>query len=76
MLFAIRRHAFFHLGSFLDKPHARFYTLGMEKNRTITVTEAGRRGGQAVLKKYGKKQLREWGKLGGRPRKKDKKPKR
>ena len=61
---------------FLDKPTARFYTLGMEKNRTMTVTEAGRRGGQAVLKKYGKKQLRAWGKLGGRPPKRRKKPKR
>lgn len=29
----------------------------------------GRKGGKATLKKYGKKQLREWGKRGGRPRK-------
>ena len=41
----------------------------------MTVKEAGRRGGQAVLKKYGRKQLREWGKLGGRPRKQGKKVK-
>jgi hypothetical protein len=26
----------------------------------------GRRGGTATLKKYGVKQLREWGKLGGK----------
>jgi general stress protein YciG len=31
--------------------------------------EAGRKGGLATLKKYKKKQLREWGKKGGRPRK-------
>jgi len=29
----------------------------------------GRKGGQATLKKHGKKQMTEWGKLGGRPRK-------
>ena len=28
----------------------------------------GKLGGQATLKKYGKKQLKEWGKRGGRPR--------
>ena len=33
------------------------------------LSKAGRKGGQAVVKKYGKKQLRQWGKLGGRPRK-------
>jgi hypothetical protein len=47
----------------------------MEKNHTMTVAEAGRRGGRAVVKKYGKKQLRAWGKLGGRPRTKGNKPK-
>jgi len=36
------------------------------------LTRVGRKGGEAVLKKYGKRQLREWGKLGGRPRKKPK----
>ncbi len=34
------------------------------------LSRIGRKGGQAVVKKYGKRQLREWGKLGGRPRKK------
>jgi general stress protein YciG len=34
------------------------------------LSRAGRKGGEAVLKKYGKRQLREWGKLGGRPPKK------
>ena len=38
--------------------------------KPVTVSEAGRKGGQAVLKKYGKRQLRAWGKLGGQPRKK------
>ena len=41
----------------------------------MTVTEAGRLGGKAVVKKYGKKQLSAWGKLGGRPRKKKPNPK-
>jgi len=36
------------------------------------LAKAGRKGGQALLKKYGRRQLREWGKLGGRPRKKAK----
>ena len=29
-------------------------------------------GGRSTLKKYGKRRMREWGKLGGRPRKKGK----
>ena len=34
----------------------------------MTKREAGRRGGQATLERYGIDQLREWGRLGGRPR--------
>ena len=40
---------------------------GMAKNKPLTITEVARRGGLSTLKKYGKRQLREWGKLGGRP---------
>lgn len=32
----------------------------------------GKKGGRNTLVKYGKKQMIEWGKLGGRPRKKKK----
>jgi general stress protein YciG len=32
----------------------------------------GRKGGRATVSKYGKKKMREWGKLGGRPRKRPK----
>ena len=31
--------------------------------------ELGKLGGQATLRKYGKKIMTEWGKKGGRPRK-------
>jgi hypothetical protein len=30
--------------------------------------EAGRKGGNVTLQKHGREQLRDWGKLGGRPR--------
>ena len=43
--------------------------------KVLTQREFAEMGGQAVLKKYGKKQLRAWGKLGGRPRKQAKKQK-
>ena len=51
------------------------YTLGRMKKKTEGavfefLSKAGRKGGQAVVKKYGKKQLREWGKRGGGPPKK------
>jgi general stress protein YciG len=42
----------------------------MAKNKPLTITEVGRRGGLATLKKHGRKKMREWGKLGGRPPKK------
>ena len=45
----------------------------MPKKRELTISEVARMGGRATVKKYGRKQLREWGKLGGRPRKKNKK---
>ncbi len=44
----------------------------MPKKKLLTITEFARMGGRAVLKKYGKRQLKEWGKLGGRPPKKRK----
>ena len=47
----------------------------MSKKRELTISEVARMGARATLKKYGRKQLREWGKLGGRPRKKKLKPK-
>jgi general stress protein YciG len=31
------------------------------------LSQAGRKGGRATLKKHGRKKMREWGKLGGRP---------
>jgi hypothetical protein len=33
-----------------------------------TKADAGRKGGLTTLQRYGRDQLREWGKLGGRPR--------
>ena len=44
----------------------------MAKKPELTISEVARMGGRATVKKYGRKQLREWGKLGGRPRKKGK----
>jgi hypothetical protein len=41
----------------------------MAKNNALTITKVARMGGQALLRKYGKRQLREWGRLGGRPKK-------
>ncbi len=45
------------------------YSVTMRK-KAITVAEAGRRGGLATFGKYGRKRMRELGKLGGRPKKK------
>ncbi len=47
----------------------------MPKKKELTITEFARMGGRATVKKYSRKQFREWGRLGGRPRKKDKQPK-
>ncbi len=49
--------------------------MAMLQKKELTISEVARMGGRATLKKYGRKQLREWGKLGGRPRKKKLKPK-
>ena len=43
--------------------------------KELTQREFAKMGGQAVLKKYGRHQLMEWGKRGGRPRKDGRKPK-
>lgn len=43
---------------------------GMAKKKPLTITEMARSGGLATLKKHGRKKMREWGKLGGRPPKK------
>lgn len=51
------------------KPTLAFIIAPMPK-KPITVAEAGRRGARKTLKRYGREQLREWGKLGGRPKKK------
>lgn len=48
----------------------------MPKKRELRIGEVAAMGGRARARKYSKRQVREWGKLGGRPRKKDKKPKR
>jgi hypothetical protein len=40
--------------------------------KPITANEMGRRGGRTRAKRYGKAQIRAWGKLGGRPPKLDK----
>ena len=40
------------------------------KQKLPAAQELGRRGGMATLKKHGKKKMTEWGKTGGRPRKK------
>src|SRR5579862_9871949 len=52
------------------KPASRFYNPPMPKKSVLTITEFARMGGRATLRKYGKRQLRAWGKLGGRPRSK------
>ncbi len=46
--------------------------MAMVQKKELTISEVARMGGRATLKKYGRKQLREWGRLGGRPRKKGK----
>jgi hypothetical protein len=40
--------------------------------KPTTIRELGRLGGLARARKYSKRQLRAWSKLGGRPRKKSK----
>lgn len=57
---------FSHQRNPLTNPASGLYDDTM-KTKLITVAEAGRKGARTTLKKYGKRQLREWGKLGGRP---------
>lgn len=44
----------------------------MEKKNTVNkhAQILGRRGGKATLAKYGADKLKEWGRLGGRPKRK------
>jgi hypothetical protein len=41
----------------------------MAKKQIVSISDVAPMGARAQLKKYGRKQLRAWGKLGGRPRK-------
>jgi len=41
----------------------------MPTEKVVTVKELARLGGLARARKYSKRQIRRWGKLGGRPRK-------
>jgi hypothetical protein len=41
----------------------------MLDKKILTITEFARMGARAQRQKYSKKQLREWARLGGRPRK-------
>lgn len=41
----------------------------MRTNKPLTVQELARMGGLARARKYNKRQIRMWGKLGGRPKK-------
>ena len=47
----------------------------MGRKKPMTVSEAGRRGGRAQKAKYTREQLSEWGKLGGWPKGRPRKPK-
>jgi len=46
------------------------YRIFCMKKKPQTITEFANMGGRAILRKLGKRQLRAWRKLGGRPRKK------
>jgi hypothetical protein len=41
----------------------------MAKKHVLTISDVARMGARAQLKKYGRRKRRQWGKLGGRPRK-------
>ena len=43
---------------------------GTRYGKKCAAQQLGKLGGQATLEKYGKKQLKEWGKKGGRPKSK------
>jgi hypothetical protein len=60
----------------LDKYLASSIMQAMTKReKPVTVAEAGRRGGKARAKKYPAEQLREWGRLGGWPKGRPRRPK-
>ena len=44
------------------------------KNKPMTVAEAGRLGGEVRAKRYSRKQLSEWARLGGWPKGRPRKP--
>jgi hypothetical protein len=49
----------------------RFYGVGcMRTRKPLTIQDFSRMGGLARARKHSKRQIRKWGKLGGRPRKK------
>jgi hypothetical protein len=54
----------------LHFPASRFRSPCMATKKALTISDVARMGARAQLKKYGKRQLRAWGKLGGRPRRK------
>lgn len=62
-------------GKLLLERYRRVSEGHMPKKKVLTITEVARMGGLAALKKHGRKKFREWGKLGGRPRKQGKKAK-
>jgi hypothetical protein len=54
---------------FSSKPARWFGNPSMSRKRALTINEVAKMGGHATSRKYGKRQLREWGRLGGRPKK-------
>ncbi len=55
-------------GGLTGKLNVKYNPEMGKKSKPITVAEAGRRGGTARAKKYSRQQLREWARLGGRPK--------
>jgi len=41
----------------------------MRAEKPLTIEEFARMGGKARARKYSKRKIRSWGKLGGRPKK-------
>jgi len=60
-------------GSYALAPADRLAALdfAIKAVKSFPDKNLGAKGGRATLAKYGKKQMKQWGKLGGRPRKKD-----
>jgi hypothetical protein len=48
---------------------ARFIIVLMNAELRKYLKALGRKGGKATVARYGKKQMKAWGNLGGRPRK-------